>query len=197
MAPSLEPGPRCVLATLSAGLLTVVFGFALHGMMEIGEEGLRDSLRGRAEAVIETVYQVGGRSAAKAATDDAWALISRARMIALIAGTLTLTLGVATLLPAARPRSGRLGVTAMGAGSIMEAARVLIAGVLTPSLGSTGSALDRVAWLAPCALSVVLAGFGLVVFSLARHRGISGRHEAYDGPVSQETFDACAEVGHR
>lgn len=154
-------GPGVILA-----LLSILFGFVLGGLFGAAEDAIKNRLTASADSVFETVYErdEGRRDAVIA---KSWTYLKRAHMHGGAIGTAALASIVLLGLLGRIGRLETLSAWALGAGALVYSAFWLAAGLLAPSLGSTGAAKEALSFLAiPGAGLCLLGVLGTLVSSV-------------------------------
>lgn len=151
-------GLRPMRVGLTLAVLSILFGFGLGGAMGAFEDGIKDHLDARAEAVKDRVYH-GDKSAMKKVTKKSWSYVKRAHMHGGGIGAAALAL---ILLIGHFDRTHRLVralcASALGAGAMGYSLFWLLAALFAPTLGGTGAAKDSLEWLAVSSAGLALAG---------------------------------------
>jgi predicted transporter len=142
---------------IALALLTLLFGFGLGGAFGFAEDAMKDGLRARGAAVVDTVYEGDAEGPARVA-GRSWTYFKRAHLHANGLGTSALALiALLAALPLAR-RVKRAAALALGGGGLGYGLYWLLAGVRAPALGGTHAAKESLAWLAiPSSALVILA----------------------------------------
>jgi hypothetical protein len=162
-APNLRPlAPGIILA-----LLSIAFGFVLGGSFGVAEDTIKGYLHSSADAGFDTVYQ-GDVSKRDAVVAKSWSYMKRAHLHAGAIGTAALT---SILLLVLFGRAGlleRISAAAFGAGALLYSAFWLAAGLVAPTVGSTGEAKEMLCFLALPGAGIGLFGFGGTLLSVLK-----------------------------
>ncbi len=120
-------------------LVSVFMGFALGGFFGAAEDTLKNDLKARAAAVVDTVYG-GDEAKATPVIEKSWAYYKRAHLDAGAIGTFTLLAALLLAIfsgPSPLVKSGLSLILGMGACGY--SLFWLLAGMMAPTLGSTGA----------------------------------------------------------
>ena len=149
-------------------LLSIIFGFLLGGAFGAAEDPIKRYLHASADAVFETAYQ-GDAARRDAVVSKSWAYLKRAHLHGGGIGAAALA---SILLLALQGRPGaleRVSATAFGAGSLIYSIFWLVAGLMAPSVGSTGEAKEALDFLAISGAGLCLLGITGTLISAAKH----------------------------
>lgn len=159
---------------LSIGLLlslvAILLGFLLGGAFGAAEDAIKGHLYASADAVIDTVYQ-GDAERRDAVVSKSWAYMKRAHLHGGAIGTASLA-SILLLVALGSPgRLERVAALAFGAGALLYSVFWLAAGLLAPSVGSTGEAKEMLAFLAIPGAGGCLVGIAGTITALLRSLG--------------------------
>lgn len=156
-----QSGALHSLKIMRIGLLfafiTLLYGFCLGGLFGAFEHDIKDHLKGKATSVLEEKY--GGDSAkADKVLSKSWTYFKRSHLHA--NGLGTASLAMILFLALCVPGPGIMFLTALllGVGSLGYSLFWLFAGLLAPSLGSTGAAKEALTFLAIPSSGLCLVG---------------------------------------
>ena len=165
---------RPVRLGLLLSTLTILFGFGLGIAFGLKEDAIKDNIKARAEAVMDTAYVTADGSfdqaKFKAVTAKSWIYIKRAHLHANGIGTAALVMCLLLSL-ATRTRPTFRGIAAflLGIGGLGYAAFWLLAGLTAPTLGSPHEAKEALAWLAIPTSGAAVVGAVLTLLFLLRN----------------------------
>jgi len=154
--------------TLLLGLLACLWGFGMGGAFGAAEDAIKDALRARADAVLDTRYE-GDAAKATQVVDKSFKYLIRSHLhggaIGAVAGLCGLVLSSHRRgSPAVRRAAGAL----IGAGGLAYSLYWCAAGWMAPGLGSTGAAKEALAWWGFPAAGACLVGLAATVVLSAR-----------------------------
>ncbi len=149
-------------------LLSIVWGFALGGLMGAMDSDAKDMLRQRANRVLATVYG-GDEQKRETVVSKAWKYCIRAHIHGGSIGTAALA---AILLLAQLGEAGwleRASSLAFGAGALIYSIYWLVAGIRTVDMGSPKAAKHSLGFIAIPGAGLALLGlFGTLVATVMR-----------------------------
>ena len=164
---------RLVRPGLLMGTLAILYGFALGAFFGVGEHWLRDGQKEAAEAHI-SVYrsraveaadpEAAAREAMAKTLDSSWRYWLRAHFHAGGIGAVAVVLSL-LLAALPGPRWLRwLGSLLLGVGAAFYPLFWMLAGMRAPALGSTGAAMESLAWLAVPSAGAAVAGVVVTLY---------------------------------
>ena len=165
---------RPLAAGLLLSLLAVAFGFGMGGAFGAAEDVLKDGLKSRGEAVLETAYD-GDETAMNKVVSKSWSYYKRAHLHANALGTTALAAIVVISLLGKPGRLEQVGAFSFGAGSLLYGVYWLLAGSLAPGLGSTGAAKESLAFVAIPGSGLCMIGLGITIYLVVRRLVIPKR----------------------
>ena len=132
---------------LLLSFITLLYGFGLGGVFGAFEDNLKDHLKEKAASVVEEQYEGDIANAGKVLSKS-WTYFKRSHLHANGLGTTSLAMII--FLALCSPAVGFMFLTALflGLGSLGYSLFWLFAGLLAPSLGSTGAAKEALLFLA-------------------------------------------------
>lgn len=164
---------RPVLPGIILSLAALLFGFGLGAAFGAAEGAIKGNLDARAQAVFRSVYE-GDTDALQAVVNKSWTYLKRAHLHANGLGASALAAGVLLALLGPSGPLPRGSALCFGAGAVIYPVYWLSAGLLAPSLGSTGAAKEALSWLAiPGSGLCVLGLLGTVVVAVQPLRSAS------------------------
>jgi len=152
---------------LCFALLAILFGFGMGGLFGGFEDMLKNDLKSRALAVLDSVYK-SDQTKLQATIDKAWVYYQRSHLHGASIGTASLAC-ILTLAFMHRPGSRVKAAVALalGVGALGYALYWLWAGYRAPELGSTSAAKESLKWLAiPASGAALLGILSMLILSL-------------------------------
>lgn len=148
-------------------LLAILFGFGMGGLFGGFEDLLKNDLKSRAHAVLDSVYK-GDQTKLQATIDKAWVYYQRSHLHGAAIGTASLACILALAFmhrPASRTKA--VVALALGVGALGYALYWLWAGYRAPELGGTAAAKESLKWLAlPTSGAALLGILSMLILSL-------------------------------
>jgi hypothetical protein len=152
--------------TILLGLVACLWGFVMGGVFGAAEDPIKEALRARGEAVLETHY-AGDATKAQAVVDKSFRYLVRSHLHGGAIGAVATLCGLVLATLRRGPPGPRRAIGALiGAGALAYALYWAAAGWIAPGLGSTGAAKEALAWWAiPAAGACILGLTGTVVLA--------------------------------
>ncbi len=150
---------------LLLALLAVLFGFGMGGAFGAAEDSLKEGLKARGEAALESAYG-GDEAAMTKVVAKSWSYYKRAHLHANALGTTALAAILLLALVGPPGLLERVGAIAFGAGSLLYGVYWLLAGLRAPGMGSTGAAKESLAFIAIPGSSLCMIGLFVTIYVL-------------------------------
>jgi hypothetical protein len=150
--------PKAVSLGAVFALLAVLFGFGIGGAFGAFESQMRNNLKERGDAVLETVYK-GDGAAKDAVVAKSWSYMKRAHLHGGGIGAAALGAIAALVLLTQLGTLAKISSVSFGLGALLYSVFWLWAGFLAPGLGSTDAAKEALSFIA-------IPGAGLSIFGV-------------------------------
>ncbi len=149
--------PKLVAIGLCLGMVSILYGFVLGGAFGLSEKAIKNHLNQSGKTVIDSVYK-GNTAVKDAVVAKSWDYLKRSHLHGGAIGVAAIGVILAMIVLCKPTLWVGLCSVAFGSGALLYSLFWLLAGLIAPSMGSTGAAKEALSFIAVPGAGLTLLG---------------------------------------